>query len=884
MAELSTAALLAKSRRATFVQDEVENGTHSVTDADQEGFFKRGRDFEAVGDAHSYTAQEQKVLESFESIEYLPPNNAIYRAYLGDPSAERPTQTSRWVAMGLIGLTVGFVGFLLKSTIDRIGEWRRSLLFDVECRGDPTHPELYSCGYISHVAEAATSDEPTPPGGTMEWLFPTYAGVAVAFACAAASVVVLIEPAAASSGIPEVIAYLNGTHQRKIFALKTLVIKFISCFLAVGSGMAVGPEGPMIHMGSMMGRGVSQMRSQALGCTLPFFRHFRNTKDERDFITAGSAAGVASAFGAPVGGLLFALEEVASTWSQTLTWQIFFCAMSAASTTIVLSSAFGGYEFSGRFGQLHAGGPNSAIEFYVSDAIDVNILLFIPSILIGLTCGVLGALFTFVNLKVAKFRRQRIAPHKPLRVLEPMTNMLILAALTFLFTLAYPCTSVADHAHPEVLAEGMLVRLQCDVGEYNELATLMYASGHHAVLLLFSRRSDTTGDGRTMFGAGSVLIFLAVYFIMACCAAGSAVSSGLVVPMLLIGACVGRIYGVVFLACIGLPTSLSACPSAGDVPLPGDVLAPECYWSFVDPGAFALIGAAAFFGGVSRLTIALTVIMIEITNDVRFLLPIMLAVMVAKWVADGITHSLYHAIIEAKCLPFLSPEVSLHGARDGDLERFTVADLLSSLPTQTTGSVVTLEMGKETYRSVAVKLGDPDKRHGAYPVVDREGRFEGTVTRGQLLAMLDGAARGGSALSTPEGVGYLQMLTEVEGLVGDPQKVSNALERCSKDEGLAIRPFDLAPYVNASAFAVRDVFSLHRAYMLFRTMGLRHLVVTNADNHVAGVLTRRDLMDFRLHEVLHPHGHHDDHGDGHGGGHGGVHAHLGRAHGQSNAH
>ena len=42
-----------------------------------------------------------------------------------------------------------------------------------------------------------------------------------------------------------------------------------------------------------------------------------------------------------------------------------------------------------------------------------------------------------------------------------------------------------------------------------------------------------------------------------------------------------------------------------------------CYYSYVDPGAFALIGAAAFFGGVSRLTIALTVIMIEITNDVR---------------------------------------------------------------------------------------------------------------------------------------------------------------------------------------------------------------------------------------------------------------------------
>ena len=43
----------------------------------------------------------------------------------------------------------------------------------------------------------------------------------------------------------------------------------------------------------------------------------------------------------------------------------------------------------------------------------------------------------------------------------------------------------------------------------------------------------------------------------------------------------------------------------------------------MDPGAIALIGAASFFAGVSRLTISLTVIMIEITNDVTMLLPVM---------------------------------------------------------------------------------------------------------------------------------------------------------------------------------------------------------------------------------------------------------------------
>ena len=48
-------------------------------------------------------------------------------------------------------------------------------------------------------------------------------------------------------------------------------------------------------------------------------------------------------------------------------------------------------------------------------------------------------------------------------------------------------------------------------------------------------------------------------------------------------------------------------------------------WSWVDPGGFALIGAAAFFGGLTRLTFSLAVVMVEITDETHFLLPIMTA-------------------------------------------------------------------------------------------------------------------------------------------------------------------------------------------------------------------------------------------------------------------
>ncbi|KFM71694.1 Chloride channel protein D, partial [Stegodyphus mimosarum] len=110
------------------------------------------------------------------------------------------------------------------------------------------------------------------------------------------------------------------------------------------------------------------------------------------------------------------------------------------------------------------------------------------------------------------------------------------------------------------------------------------------------------------------------------------------------------------------------------------------YWAWMDPGAFALIGAAAFFGGVSRLTMSLTVIMVELTNDVQFLLLIMIAIMVSKWVGDYVTHPFYHAQLELKCIPFLDsePVILYDEKRNLNLELFEVCHIMS-------GPVITLE-------------------------------------------------------------------------------------------------------------------------------------------------------------------------------------------------
>lgn len=253
-----------------------------------------------------------KRMGGFEAQDFDPADNDIEREFALHRS-ERDyvlADTWRWFLSIIIGIVMGFAAFLVDWGIQVLNRTKYDTVRDA-------------------ISAAASENG----GGGFWFPYSLQIFLCLGFAFIASSIVAFIEPLAAGSGIPEIKTYLNGVHIKGLLTLRTLVAKLMGVTFSIGAGLIAGKEGPFVHGGGIVGGGIGAMGSLSL-TELTRWRfqfkfprrlggYFRNAADHRDFTAIGTAAGVATAFAAPIGGLLFCIEEGVSFYSTSIFWRGF---------------------------------------------------------------------------------------------------------------------------------------------------------------------------------------------------------------------------------------------------------------------------------------------------------------------------------------------------------------------------------------------------------------------------------------------------------------------------------------------------------------------------------------------------------------------------------
>uniref|UniRef100_A0A671NAF6 Chloride channel protein n=1 Tax=Sinocyclocheilus anshuiensis TaxID=1608454 RepID=A0A671NAF6_9TELE len=654
---------------------------------------------------------------------------------------------SGWLLMLLVGLMAG----ALAGGIDISAHWMTDLKEGVCLNGfwfnhehccwnsnETTFQERDKCPNWKSWAELIVGTNDGPFAYIMNYLM--YVCWALLFSFLAVSLVRAFAPYACGSGIPEIKTILSGFIIRGYLGKWTLMIKTITLVLAVSSGLSLGKEGPLVHVACCCGN---------ILCHL-FTKY---------------------PFGAPIGGVLFSLEEVSYYFPLKTLWRSFFAALVAAFT----------------LRSINPFGNSRLVLFYVEFHSPWHLLELIPFVLLGIFGGIWGAFFIRANIAWCRRRKTTRLGHYP--VLE----VLVVTAVTAL--LAFP------NSYTRMSTSELISELFNDCGLLDSSQLCNYAN-----VSVTKSSSDALPDrpaGQDVYTAMWQLSLALVFkMLITVVTFGMKVPSGLFIPSMAVGAIAGRLLGVGMeqLAYYHHDWVIFRgwCSPGADC---------------ITPGLYAMVGATACLGGVTRMTVSLVVIMFELTGGLEYIVPLMAATMTSKWVADALgREGIYEAHIRLNGYPFLeSKEEFSHKTLAMDVMRPRRSDPPLSVITQDGMSV-------EEVESLIAETS-----YSGFPVVvsHESQRLVGFVQRRDLVISIENARQ------RQEGVVSASRIFFTE--YTPPQPPNSP------------PPLKLRGIMDLSPFTVTDHTAMDIVVDIFRKLGLRQCLVTH-NGRLLGIITKKDIL------------------------------------------
>lgn len=274
-----------------------------------------------------------------------------------------------------------------KSWLKRLSLWRRRLIF---------WSGAVAVGLVS-IIFARAADWAQASFLTVShhfWALPLLITPAGFVFCAWAAATVF--PGAQGSGIPQAIAARHlgpGPARHRLLGLKLCIGKIGLTVVGLLTGASVGREGPTVQVGATLMLQVSRLRG---------------LHNERGLILAGSAAGIAAAFNAPLAGVVFAIEEMSRSFESRTNGLVL--------TTVIIS------------GLVSLGLTGNYTYFGTTNASVTNAAGWALTIFCGVAGGLAGGVFSRLMLLGTDFARQWIAvnPYRR-RLLFPLACGVVVA-------------------------------------------------------------------------------------------------------------------------------------------------------------------------------------------------------------------------------------------------------------------------------------------------------------------------------------------------------------------------------------------------------------------------------------------------------------------------
>mmetsp|Transcript_68512 Transcript_68512/g.198769 ORF Transcript_68512/g.198769 Transcript_68512/m.198769 type:complete len:807 (+) Transcript_68512:74-2494(+) len=606
--------------------------------------------------------------------------------------------------------------------------------------------------------------------------YASFSAACMFLASMAGALVCFAAPLAAGSGIPEIKCYLNGVLLRRVVTKKTLVAKAVGIVFSVAAGLPVGKEGPMIHSGSVVG---------GLGCRMlanivnrfGMEHPLALARERRDFVAAGATAGVAAAFGSPMGACLFAIEEGSSYMNPGILLKLFVASCTAAFVSRFFAS-LALHSSSNIFVRMQAGNMGTVVPVFLErfERMEYTVWEFPMFIIMGVLGGLCGALFCFCNKKLTQQRKKWMqAPKfgKKGKVIvgkNDFFRFLEVLFVTFLLSSVFFWVPISQHGKP------------VSIHDLSGTEKLFWSTGTASLRsLLHSPREED-------FDMGMLIIFFCIHMTATCLTYGLSVPSGLFVPSLLGGAAMGRIIG--------------------------QTLEP---YVTADPGIYALVGATAMLSGAARITISLAMILMEVTGNSQFSLPIFAAAMFARWTGNYFGRGIYDLhIIELKRVPLLEHDP------EKELLHIPAREIMAS----DVLGFAEVEFAQHLHRKLQ------SSTHYGFPIL-RHSRAVGYITRDALHFLLNSGHAHGIFDHEPKVATWNTMMRQLARKRPGLEPLSSA--------ALGKR-IDLRPYMTKDFHTMSENASAFSCYMLFRQLGLRHLFLNNCEGEITGIITRKDLI------------------------------------------